>query len=160
MSDTAGRRFVLLDAVGEAEKVALYRATRNEVDCVWVFHELRRRGKRTCFPRTVKEKIEFVEVSDLTTMVEGRWGIQEPKEGRVMPLGEIDLVVVPGIVFDEAGHRIGFGQGYYDRALEGCEGVKVGLAYDFQVLPKIPCSAGDLRCDWIVTEKRTVAANR
>jgi 5-formyltetrahydrofolate cyclo-ligase len=89
-------------------------------------------------------------------MEPGAWGIPEPQFDKAEAIERIEAVLVPGLAFDESGNRLGFGQGYYDRVLQGYLGRKVGLAYDFQVLNKIPHTATDLVCDWIVTEMRVI----
>lgn len=66
----------------------------------------------------------------------------------------LDLIVVPGIAFDKRGYRIGFGKGYYDRFLSDYTGIKVGFAYDFQVLESIPHESWDIAMNYIVTEKK------
>lgn len=132
--------------------VALYSPIRNEVGTEKIFDECRRLKKQVVFPRVNSEIIEFATVGELSELLPGRWGILEPREGEVIPLGQIDLVVVPGIAFDRNGYRLGYGKGFYDRTLASFPGLKVGLAYDFQILEKIPHDAADLRCDQIFTE--------
>ena len=59
------------------------------------------------------------------------WGIQEPKQGIITPAEEFDIVIVPLLVFDQRGHRVGYGKGYYDRFLKKCsQGCKtIGLSF-------------------------------
>lgn len=59
------------------------------------------------------------------------WGIQEPKQGIPTPAEKIDLVIVPLLVVDQQGHRVGYGQGYYDRFLKECRDdcKKIGLSF-------------------------------
>jgi len=68
---------------------------------------------------------------------------------------EIDLVIVPGVVFDKNLNRIGFGKGYYDKILNRLKpsAKKVALAHDFQVLEDIPAEEHDVKMDMIITEK-------
>ena len=71
----------------------------------------------------------------------------------------MDLIIVPGIVFDVKGNRLGFGKGYYDRFLSpsaNFKAVKIGLAYEFQVVPKIDAQPHDITMDYIITEKRII----
>lgn len=136
--------------------IALYASVHNEVATKEVFIRLRQKGCRTLFPRLAGDGLEFVEADDWNRLVPGRWGVPEPTGRNVVPLSEIAAVLVPGLAFDEDGGRLGFGKGYFDAALESYEGLKIGLAYDFQVLPAIPRTESDLVCDWIVTETRVV----
>jgi 5-formyltetrahydrofolate cyclo-ligase len=70
---------------------------------------------------------------------------------------QIDLFIVPGVAFCADGRRLGNGWGYYDRLLAGVgsTAVKVGLAFDCQLLPWLPSQEHDVRMDLVVTESRT-----
>ena len=154
----AERAVGILESSGAAW-ISLYAEIRNEVATGPIFERMRERGIHLCFPRLAPGGIEFVEIGDLSELEEGRWGIREPKKGAALSTGKLDLVVVPGVAFDLGGRRIGFGQGYYDRALSGFHGVLAGLGYDFQVVEEIPFDAGDLRCRWVVTDRRAIRAS-
>jgi 5-formyltetrahydrofolate cyclo-ligase len=152
-----------LKSISEAVKLALYSPIRNEVETGRLFLELRKKGKKVFFPRMfsgMKGEIEFCEVSDLSDLVSGPGGILEPKEKNALLVEELDLVILPGVAFDEKGSRLGFGKGFYDKALKNFAGVKVGLAYEFQVVPEVPVEAWDVRCDGMVTEKRSIVVLR
>ena len=68
---------------------------------------------------------------------------------------KLDLVIVPGIAFDKKGHRIGYGYGYYDRFLKTIKkkAVKIGLAFDFQLIESIPEEEHDVPMNIVVTDK-------
>lgn len=137
--------------------IALYAAIRHEVETEGLFTQCRQKGCRTFFPRLSGERLEFAELKGWKSLVPGRWGIPEPPSNEAaFPLTAIKAVFVPALAFDEGGARLGFGKGYFDAALRSYEGIKIGLAYDFQVLPAIPKTKGDLVCDWIVTETRVI----
>lgn len=88
----------------------------------------------------------------------GAFGILEPQEKflRLQDSKNADIVVVPGVVFDVCGNRIGYGGGYYDRLLSNTMALKIAFAYDFQVLSELPFESHDRRVDLIVTERRVV----
>jgi 5-formyltetrahydrofolate cyclo-ligase len=71
---------------------------------------------------------------------------------------DIDLIIVPGVVFDEHCNRIGFGAGYYDRFLpkRAKNSSTIGLAYDYQIINKIPTGDYDIPLDFIISEKRII----
>jgi 5-formyltetrahydrofolate cyclo-ligase len=99
-----------------------------------------------------------MEVFDLKDDLEvGAFGILEPKKKYAEEINpkNIDLAIVPGVVFDKRMNRIGYGAGFYDEYLKLLrpECVKIGLAYDFQVKEKIPFDDHDIRMDIIVTER-------
>jgi len=90
---------------------------------------------------------------------EGTFGVLEPKPEfrRPFPPEKIDLVVVPGLAFDEKGYRIGYGAGYYDRFLPRCpQALYVGLAYEMQMVEYAFPSAWDIPVHKTITEERTI----
>lgn len=91
-------------------------------------------------------------------MAAGRYGIQEPPEGRAVLLPS--LLLVPLLAFDRSGHRLGYGAGYYDRTLDALRDsgavVAVGVAFAVQEIPAVPVDGHDERLDWIVTERETL----
>lgn len=91
-------------------------------------------------------------------------GILEPDPAVCLQVDpkSIDLVIIPGVAFDSAGYRIGYGKGCYDRFLPQLqESVpKVGLAYDFQVLNQIPTGDKDVRMDYLLTESKLMKISR
>ena len=80
---------------------------------------------------------------------------QTPVSGNPVPLGFIDLVVVPGLGFTEQGHRIGRGMGFYDRFLAQSEflGVSCGLAFEEQVIPSVPMLDHDVALCMLATDR-------
>ena len=96
-----------------------------------------------------------------TDIVIGKYGVREPAASCVeIPLNQFDLVLVPGIAFDLSGHRLGRGQGFYDRTLAEASGIKCGVAYDFQLLENVPTEPHDARVDFIFTPSRCVKAGK
>ncbi|HRJ49506.1 MAG TPA: 5-formyltetrahydrofolate cyclo-ligase [Phycisphaerales bacterium] len=96
-----------------------------------------------------------------TDFTPSRHGIREP--GSWCPpaaLRSIDVVLVPGVAFGERGERLGRGGGFYDRFLARGElrALRVGIAFDFQVVPDIPADAHDVRMDAVVTPSRVIRA--
>jgi 5-formyltetrahydrofolate cyclo-ligase len=152
-----------LPFVGEAGAVALFWpiAGRNEVDLVELDAILRGRGVRVAYPSIDPDRGEmrmrFVE-DPRAMAVRGR-GFAEPASSD--PLAErLDIVIVPALAVDPAGHRIGYGAGWYDRTLPVyCPpAVAVSVAYDYQVMVDIPHTLRDVRTGWIVTDARTLEA--
>lgn len=86
----------------------------------------------TCSPRIDKgsDELESFAFDQETEFVESSWGIREPAGTETVEPEEIDLVVVPLLCFDENGHRVGYGKGYYDRFLARCrpDCLKVGVS--------------------------------
>ena len=83
----------------------------------------------------------------------------EPKKGCIekISLDRIDLIIVPGVGFDKQGHRIGHGMGYYDKLLKNSRDAShIGLAFELQLVDKIPTEKHDVPVEKIITEKRTI----
>ena len=87
-------------------------------------------------------------------------GIYEPREGleEYVP-SQQSICIVPAVVFDKEGYRIGYGKGFYDRFLSNFTGVKVGLVYSNMILPKVPRGRFDKHVDIIISERGVVAVN-
>jgi 5-formyltetrahydrofolate cyclo-ligase len=121
-----------------------------------------RRNMLVALPRTVGDHIKFYPILSKTDLIVGKFGIREPSipsdSSDSCVSDSIDLLLVPGIVFDTNGYRIGYGYGYYDRFIARKKNsiVSVGLAYEFQVCEKVPRSDNDQKINVLVTEKRTL----
>lgn len=145
-----------------ARKVGLYFPADNEVNTEFIFNYLRSQGIITYYPRVCNSGLEFREVRDLSELVCGSYGISEPgKIGNAINNTELDLIVVPGIVFDISGNRIGYGKGFYDHYLSGMEGQRIyGISYQFQIVPEIPAETHDKRMGKIVTEQGLIECEK
>ena len=124
------------------------------------------RNKTVAVPRVneATHGLELAVVSDLERdTATGYRGIPEP-HAHCAPLAReaIDWVLVPGVAFDFAGQRLGYGGGYYDRLLSGLPASvpRIAGAFEVQVVDHVPSAAHDLAVDVIVTETRTIAAAR
>ncbi len=95
-------------------------------------------------------------IQDLATdIVTGQFNVREPAPDCIpIPLNRFDLVLVPGLAFDLAGNRLGRGLGYYDRLLAETSGIKCGIAYDGQLVEKIPVEPHDVPVNFILTPAR------
>ena len=109
--------------------------------------------------------MEYHIVQSTDELVVGAYGIREPAEtAPVWHAGETSaedhpVCLVPGLVFDRAGYRVGYGKGYYDRYLSTFPGVRVGIVYADCVLGEIPRGRFDLAVDVLVTDKGVRAVN-
>ena len=133
-----------------AKVVGAYFAFGSEVATELIIEHAKMLGKKIALPRVEEDKITFYELSSTKSLIRGRFGIMEPPPYGQM--GEIDLLVVPGIAFDKKGNRLGYGKGFYDRLLSGTRTFSIGLAYSFQVLENLPHDRYDKRLDAIASE--------
>ena len=142
----------------DANCLALYSAIHNEVQTEIVSRRALELGKALVYPRIRNDALEFVEVLSREDLAPGAFGVLEPQGDKLMLIETLDLVVVPGVAFDQRGHRLGYGRGFYDRALAECRPgcAKVGFAYDFQLVAVLPNAAHDKTISVLVTETRTL----
>ena len=120
-------------------------------------------NKKIIVPKTIPETKELIlsELKDYEQDLDiGVYGVLEPNKEFIRPVSYdvIELVLVPGAVFDIKGNRIGYGAGYYDRFLSKLDESipKIALAYDFQIVDKITPHEHDVPMDYIITEKRII----
>ena len=146
-----------LDEFKKAKCVMFYVSKHYEVDTHEMIDESIEMGKKVVVPITLKEE-KMLKPSELKNrekeLIESHYGIHQPGEEHIrpVPLEEVDLMVVPGIAFDRSGHRLGHGGGYYDRFLEKMPQpvFTVGLAFDFQIVDKLPTHTTDIPVDKVI----------
>lgn len=108
-------------------------------------------------------KMYAIRISRIEDAYQSVYGIRQPEvnEDDMLDKEDIDLVFVPGIVFDRKGYRTGYGKGYFDRWLEGIPTEKtIGLAYDLQITDEVPIGEYDLPVGMIITEKRIIQSKK
>ena len=132
----------------------------DELD-VWPLLEKLLPSKKVCALPSFDAAVQFYSARRVTNLETdigtGKFGVSEPLDRcEEISLDRFDLVLVPGVAFDLNGHRLGRGRGFYDRILSQASGVKCGVAYDFQLLEKIPTEPHDARVDFIFTPSRCV----
>jgi 5-formyltetrahydrofolate cyclo-ligase len=156
-------------AAGPEPCIALYVAMRGEADCQMAWDPLRAAGFALCFPRMIQRDgrpdLEFLKIQTTirpeTCFTTSRFGVREPDAaliGSVWIPCEPDLILLPGLAFDRSGHRLGWGQGYYDHYLkrrlarpETGRPCLVGVAFPPQILDAVPAAAWDIPVDFLLT---------
>ncbi|MET0285081.1 MAG: 5-formyltetrahydrofolate cyclo-ligase [Polyangiales bacterium] len=147
-----------------ARTVLAYSALRFEIDPRGAVERAWAQGKTVALPRTLQETraLALHVYREGDVLEEGGFVIQEPlPTSPVLDPAEVDVVLVPGLAFDQRGHRLGFGQGFYDRLLPRCtNAVRIGLCFDLSMLVEVPNAAHDAPVDFVISEKRTIACMR
>jgi 5-formyltetrahydrofolate cyclo-ligase len=109
--------------------------------------------KTVCVPVCHGNGIIPVVIKDIKNLdKKNKFCIPEPSNLEKMNKQKIDLVIVPGIVFDKNNHRIGYGKGYYDNFLKDFKGKTIGLALKMQILQVIPKDGWDIRLNRVISE--------
>ena len=160
-------KVISMNPVQKAGTVFLYAACKNEVPTKELMEKLLSMGKRVAFPKVNGSNLEFYEIKNWEELKPGYQEILEPdireKSGEVRT--EIipednDVLIVPGIVFNKNGERLGYGGGFYDRYLtrikteQGRRPFRVGICYRIQLHSgNLPMDEQDRRMDCVVTEQ-------
>lgn len=147
----------------DAKSVHFFVSFGSEVITSEMIKEAIKIGKQVIVPFVDREKKELrvSELKDFFKELEpGYWGILEPKKEyrRDASINDVDLMVMPGVAFDENGHRLGYGMAFYDTLLlsRKKDTPLVAIAFDMQVVDDVPCERHDILIDKIVTEKRVI----
>ncbi len=157
-SAMAQARLLGLPAMASAVLVGLYMALPGEVDMSDLEGALVSTGRGICVPAFDPERGEYALalVTPATRTIEAPFGLREPEDPEWADPASVSCIVVPGVAFDGAGHRVGHGGGHYDRMLAGTAAVKIGVAFDFQVFDSVPHSPHDVMMDMVVTPTRVL----
>ena len=144
----------------KAARIVLFFASfRSEVDTGPMIQRALTFGKRVVLPKVKGTELALYEIADWERDVSpGTWGIPEPHENRPVRLDEIDLVLVPGAAFDCQGNRLGYGAGFYDKLLSAFTKTTVALAFEAQIVPRVPAELHDIPIHKIMTERRVIEA--
>jgi len=144
---------------GQARCVLLFASFGSEVDTTWLLRAALADGRRLVLPRVDPGTgaLEIREVRSLEDdLAPGLWGIPEPVPERCprVDLGDVDFVLVPGVAFDHARRRLGYGGGYYDRLLAELPASAAAIAICFaaQLRESVPAADHDQRVPAIITE--------
>lgn len=164
-NDAAKKSYVIIDKLKNTEEykfsntIMVYMDFKNEVNTKKFVSEMLCEGKKVIIPYTDMENVVVIpiKIDSLNNLVYSRYGYLEPSAQMIskpFDVEKIDLIIVPGVVFDKKKNRIGFGKGYYDKLLHNKrdDAKSIALAYDFQVLDDIPSEKHDIKMDKIITE--------
>jgi 5-formyltetrahydrofolate cyclo-ligase len=154
-------RALRMSAYAAAHSVVLYSATQREVATNEILATALAEERDVFCPKLVAPSTgAFVRVKHAGELGPGRYGILEPTDTECLSDEDLErlIVFVPGVAFDVSGNRLGRGLGWYDRALPGLgnRAALVALAFDFQVVAKIPTEDWDRKVHWIVTETKLI----
>jgi 5-formyltetrahydrofolate cyclo-ligase len=144
-------------------KVIIYNSFKNEVKTNEIIKFLINNGYKVYNPCIINDKIIPCRLHSQKKMSPGPYGIPEPtKKCRIKSMQDLGAIIVPGIAFDKAGNRIGFGKGYFDEFLGKLNKniLKIGLAFSFQMLDKIPVTKNDVKMDVVITDKEIIYVDK
>ncbi len=140
-----------LSHFGNKNIYMLYYPHKKEVDTVPLIQYLLKSKKIVILPKVKGQDLIPIKIEDLDNLHHGYGGIKEPSGEEFNPK-YIEVIIVPAVAFNTKGYRIGYGKGYYDKFLPKTDGIKVGFAYDFQIVD-FQHDLHDFPMDYIITPK-------
>jgi 5-formyltetrahydrofolate cyclo-ligase len=154
MARSVEDRLASLPEFSEARTVLLFYSFGAEVGTGGVAERVHSAGRRLLLPYLADETMEAAEVLPGDELVPTTYGPKEPGRRVAVDPGEVDLVVTPGLAFDRAGRRLGYGGGYYDRYLARLrpDAARVGIAFSLQVVDEVPAGPADEPVHLVVTD--------
>lgn len=151
-----------LEVFQKADAVLIYASLQGEVETLSLIKELLNEGKKAVYcPVTNGGEMEFYRIEAFEDLKEGNFHVLEPEveEDKLFILenNKNYCMIMPGLMFDKKGNRLGYGKGYYDKFLaklsEDVKMTAIALSYYAMVKDEIPAEETDWRADWVVTEK-------
>ena len=138
----------------EAKTILIYYPVQNEVDVLPLVKRYKKE-KTILFPVSHRHGMTVHPYAGNEMMHRGKFGIPEPTTPAYE--GDIDLVIVPAVAFDEKGRRLGRGGGYYDRFIKNqTHATLIGVGYDFQLIEEVPAARHDQRVHRIILPSQTI----
>ncbi len=161
------QQLLTMQEVKAAKHIFTYLNFRSEVETRHLVTALLAEKKTVSVPLcdTKKRFMEAVRIEKREQLAPGAWGIPEPlpevaRTGKVAPLS-IDVIIMPGAVFDFRGGRFGYGGGFYDRFVAHIPRAwRIAVAFELQLASWLPLKDHDQLVDFIVTERRIIPTGR
>ena len=149
-----GRYVLALPETNSASTIAAYLALPQEVQITSLVESLLKERKNICIPAfdPKENRYRLARLTAQTRLVSGPFHVREPASPDWVDHPYCDLILVPGVAFDYAGQRLGHGGGVYDRLLQSVHGLRVGIAFSFQVIDRFVSEAHDVPMDIVITE--------
>ena len=150
-SKKLGVLFAQSEAYKNAKTIYGYLPYNQEVRTVPMLEQALKDGKKVAVPKVYGDEMKFLYLDDLTQVEKGYAGIPEPIADEPVADDETALVLMPGLAFDPAGHRIGYGGGFYDKFLAAEPNhPTLALCYEFQMLPELHTEEHDIPVDTVL----------
>ena len=144
-------KFYCTEQYLQADTIYGYIPYNQEVRIDLILEQALKDGKRIAVPKVYGDIMRFIYINDLTGLEESDMGILEPVLDEPIAMDHRALVIMPGLAFDEEGHRIGYGGGFYDKFLANePDHPTVALCYKFQMVAQIESDAYDIPVDHVL----------
>ncbi|CAM5204316.1 5-formyltetrahydrofolate cyclo-ligase OS=Ureibacillus acetophenoni OX=614649 GN=SAMN05877842_102166 PE=3 SV=1 [Ureibacillus acetophenoni] len=152
------------EAIKNANTIAVTLSNKPEVDTYLLIEELWKGNKKVVVPKcNPKDRsMQFYKINSFNQLEKVYMNLKEPIVEITQPVNsdEIDVILVPGVVYDFDGYRIGFGGGYYDRYLVNYSGTLISLGFSIQLIEKVPRESHDIPVNLILTENKRIECGK
>ena len=150
-SEKLVQMFLKTELYHRAKTIYGYLPYNQEVRTWALLEQALKDGKQVAVPKVYGEEMRFILIKDLSRVAPGYANIPEPVDDAPIANDPTGLVLMPGLVFDKEGHRIGYGGGFYDRFLsQEPNHPTIALCYEFQLLEHIPTEEFDIPVDCVL----------
>lgn len=134
-----------------ARSVGLYLSLPEEPGTAALIDEGLRRGMIVALPKVEGEMMTYRRVESREELAPGAFGLMAPgDDAPILPPASLDLIVAPGVAFDRMGNRLGFGRGFFDKALADFEGALIGLAWPEMMVDRLPVDPWDKKMRQVI----------
>ena len=157
-SQAIAKQLLAIAKIRNKNNFSAYLPINNEVDTRKIIDELIQKGSNIFVPAflTTNNDYLFTGFDGWQNLEEGPKGILQPKSFKPIDPSFIEVAILPGLAFSKEGVRLGYGKGVFDKLLSKSKALRIGLAYDFQIVDEIPQEKHDLVMDLVVTEERVI----
>ncbi len=142
----------VLEFLKDYRKIGIFVSRGEEIDTHRIIKELLNDSKEVYTSRFDKDEMKFYPILDFADLTLGPLDILWPLETIPVLKDDLEVMIIPMLAYDKFKHRLGYGKGYYDKYLSDFKGIKVGLAYSFQYVDKLPSEDHDIALDLIITD--------
>lgn len=140
-----------LDLYKKAKSVFVFISYRSEVDTKGIIEDILADGKKLLVPLVKGSQMIAVEVKGIDDLEPNKMGILEPKSGEEVT--DVDLTITPGLAFDKAGYRLGYGGGYYDKFFAKVDTIRMGIGYYDQFVESLVHEHYDKPLEYLLTDR-------
>ena len=140
-----------LDLYKKAKSVFVFISYRSEVDTKGIIEDILADGKKLLVPLVKGSQMIAVEVKGIDDLGPNKMGILEPKSGEEVI--DVDLTITPGLAFDKAGYRLGYGGGYYDKFFAKVDTIRMGIGYYDQFVESLVHEDYDKPLQYLLTDR-------
>ena len=149
-----------IDEFKRSDNIFCYISYISEVETLPLINHALKKGLDLFVPKIINStEMIAVKLNSLVNLKSDNIGILTPKTGEIS-LDTFDIAITPGIAFTKKGERLGYGRGYYDRWFsKNIVKVKVGVAFEEQIVTELPLEKTDINMDIVITEKEIINQN-